>query len=73
MYKIYNKLNYGNALAHDINLNNSIIEKIFQKIKSKTDENYFDDLISDLKTTKAEKILKALIFMLKKIIIQRIY
>ena len=64
IYKIKNaifKLNNENALDHGIDLNSSIIEQIFQKIKSEKDGNYFDDLISKLKTTNAEKLLKDMI------------
>ena len=60
------KLSKGNFLAHDIDLNKPIIEQIFQKIQSKNNENYYDDLISRLKASKAEKILKQLIVNRKK-------
>ena len=61
IYNISYKLKQGNITAHDIDLNKSIIEQIFQKIQSKNDKNYYDDLISKLKRSKAEKILKELI------------
>ena len=66
LFKVYNKLKFGNGQAHDINLNTSILDQIFEKIKSPKDGNYYDDLIAKFRKTKAEKIMKELIINRKK-------
>ena len=62
IYSAYNKLSVGNHLAHAINLNSSILDQLFEKIKEPKNDNNFNGLKEKFKSTKAEKVLKDLIY-----------
>ena len=61
LFIVYKKLNSGNSLAHNINLDRSIIDQVFETIRTKSNENYLNELISWFKKGNGDQFMKELI------------
>ena len=65
IYNVFKKLHLGNGLAHDINLNRSFIEQMFELIKDKANEDRLEETKLEFKKTNMEEIIKELIIVRK--------
>ena len=61
LFIVYKKLDSGNSLAHNINLDRSIIDQVFETIRTKSNENYLNELISWFKKGNGDQFMKELI------------
>lgn len=61
LFIVYKKLDSGNSLAHNINSDRSIIDQVFETIRTKSNENYLNELQSWFKKWGGDQFMKELI------------